>query len=186
MQKGGICLLYRRLMLLTHGQPHLISLIDTCRLHAVTALDFFQVIHHHLPLKPVFPTFILFIPKCSSSSLYPSLLFLSFLPGVFFQLLSIPEYTSLCSSAQKQQSQKRASSRLSLFQKSFECSLAIKIKLKVGVPRCSDTPVLFLLLLQQVSFEILQHTQPQIITDKMGKSTFGCLAEYIMLEATYK
>lgn len=121
MQKGRSCLLKHTMEVWLWVNPLLINPIHTCQLHAVTALDFFQVIHHHIPLKPVFHTLILFTPECSSSSLYPSVLFLSFFPGVFFQLLSIPEYTSLCSGAQKQRSQKRASLRVFRLQKSFEC-----------------------------------------------------------------
>lgn len=173
MQKGGSCLLKHTM----EGWPwvslHLTNLISTCQLHVVTALDFLQVIHQHLPLKPVFHTLILLVPECSSSSLYHSLLFPSFFLGVFFQLLSIPECTSFCFSAEKQRSQNRAFFRVFLHQKSFECSLAIEIKSKGRFPGCSNAPVLFLLMLKQVSFKILQHTQPQIITDKLGKCTLG-------------
>lgn len=46
--------------------------------------------------------------------------------------------------------------------------------------QCSGAPVLLLILLHQVSYEILQWTQPQIITDKLGKCTLGCLTyDYI-------
>lgn len=144
-------------------------LINTCQIHAVTALDFFQVIDHHLPLKPVFPTLILFIPECSSSSLHHSLPFPSSSPlssqEYLFNYFPFLPYTSFCSSVQKQQSQKRASLGIFLHQKSFKCSLSIEIKLKVRVPGYSNAPILFLILFQQVNFEVLQYTHLQMIND---------------------
>lgn len=78
-------------------------------LHAITALDFFQVTHQYLPCKPLLPQPVLPAPESTSNELMPLTSIPLLSPGVFSQLLSIPKHSSLCSSIEEQRSQKRAS-----------------------------------------------------------------------------